>query len=45
MYADLKEKLRRQYYAVVVDKTLVAKEGIRSLPSYVSEWLVRRFFA
>ena len=45
MYTDLKEKLRRQFYAVVVDKTLVSKEGIRSLPSYVSEWLVRRFFA
>ena len=45
MNGDLKEKLRRQYYAVVVDKTLVSKEGIRSLPSYVSEWLVRRFFA
>lgn len=45
MSDELRDKLQRQYYAVVVDKGTVNREGVRSLPSYVSEWLVRRFFA
>lgn len=41
---DIDNKLQQQYYAVVVDKRLLNQEGISALPSYVSEWLVRRFF-
>lgn len=41
---DVQEKLQRYYGAVVVDKRLVAQEAPRSVPSYVGEWLVRRFF-
>ena len=38
------EKLRRYYGPVAVDKHLVMQEAPRSVPSYVGEWLVRRFF-
>lgn len=40
----VQEKLQKYYGAVAVDKRLVAQEAPRSVPSYVGEWLVRRFF-
>jgi ATP-dependent Lon protease len=41
---NVQEKLRMYYGAVAVDKRLVSEEAPRSVPSYVGEWLVRRFF-
>lgn len=41
---DVQEKLRTYYAAVAVDKRLVSQEAPRSVPAYVGEWLVRRFF-
>jgi ATP-dependent Lon protease len=38
------QKLLKAFHAVVVDKKLVIQEGIPALPSYVNEWLIRRFF-
>lgn len=38
------DKLLKAFTAVAVDKKLVAQEGVPALPSYVNEWLVRRFF-
>src|SRR5690348_13524336 len=38
------ERLLKTFHAVAVDKRLVANEGISALPSYVNEWLIRRFF-
>jgi ATP-dependent Lon protease len=40
----VQDKLRTYYGAVAVDKHLVSEEAPRSVPSYVGEWLVRRFF-
>src|SRR5258707_1280678 len=38
------DKLLKAFHAVAVDKKLVAQESIPALPSYVNEWLIRRFF-
>jgi ATP-dependent Lon protease len=40
----MEQKLLKAFHAVVVDKKLVIQEGVPALPSYVNEWLIRRFF-
>jgi len=37
-------KLLDTFHAVAVDKRLVNEEGFAALPSFVNEWLIRRFF-
>lgn len=37
-------KLLDTFHAVAVDKRLVNEEGVAALPSFVNEWLIRRFF-
>lgn len=44
MTVDVQEKLRTYYGPVAVNKRLVIQEAPRSVPAYVGEWLVRRFF-
>lgn len=41
---DVQKKLRTYYAPVAVNKRLVNQEAPRSVPAYVGEWLVRRFF-